>query len=278
MLEQLDKVVADIDNEQLTRDEAIHHVRKRCKRIRAVLRLVHPVFGGDYEFENVFFRNAADRLAGLRDVKVLLETFDKVIRTRDGFSCKSFAAARERLIQHRRETALGTEGKKKRLSEVRKKFCKAHGRIIGWKLDTEGFGAIEEGLRETYARGRKGMRLAYRQSSAVNFHNWRKHVSHYRHHVRLLRKLRPSVFKQLLRRLERLCDLLGEDHDLALLRAALIHKAAGSGTKRQLRPLLDLIEKKSAKLRAKSRTIGKRIYAEKPKQLARRFRKHRAIL
>ena len=43
--EQVDRAIAEIDDESLPRDEAIQQVRKRCKKIRGAVRLVRPVFG-----------------------------------------------------------------------------------------------------------------------------------------------------------------------------------------------------------------------------------------
>lgn len=46
-------------------DEAVHEVRMCCKRIGALLRLIRPLFGGQYRFENDFFRDAAREPSGL---------------------------------------------------------------------------------------------------------------------------------------------------------------------------------------------------------------------
>ena len=60
------------------RQEAIHDVRKRIKKIRAVIRLVRDDLGKEiYQQENHCFRDAGRRLSEVRDAQVLLETFNK---------------------------------------------------------------------------------------------------------------------------------------------------------------------------------------------------------
>ncbi len=56
--EQLSSAVAEIQNEELDRHEAVHQIRKRFKKIRGLIRLVRPVFQKTYQKENVIFRDA----------------------------------------------------------------------------------------------------------------------------------------------------------------------------------------------------------------------------
>ena len=67
--EEIARAIKDIDNRRLKRTEAIHEVRKSCKKIRAVLRLVRPQFEETYQFENAWFRDTAKGLAELRDAE-----------------------------------------------------------------------------------------------------------------------------------------------------------------------------------------------------------------
>lgn len=276
--EQVDRAIAEIDNKRLARNETLHQVRKRCKKVRALARLVRPVFGKRYEFENAFFRDTADALSGLRDAQILLETYDALFLTGNGVDRRHFASLRRRLARRKTDVARDTATQDERLGAVRKRFCDARERIASWNLEEDGFDAIEGGLLKTYSRGAKAMQSAYEQSGATAFHEWRKHISYHRYHVRLLRNLWQPVFQSLRHELETLAKLLGNDHDLAVLRGALTDKAAGFERGQELRPLLDLIDRRSAELRAKARLLGERIYAEKPKLLAKRFRHFWTIL
>jgi len=61
--EEIAQAIKEIDNPRLKRSEAIHEVRKHCKKIRGVLRLVRPQLEGIYQFENAWFRDTAKGLA-----------------------------------------------------------------------------------------------------------------------------------------------------------------------------------------------------------------------
>ena len=74
---QLTKAMADLDGMGDDDLEAVvHSVRKRGKRVRAVLRLVRPGLGDDYGPANIAVRDAGRRLAPIRDAHALLGTFD----------------------------------------------------------------------------------------------------------------------------------------------------------------------------------------------------------
>ncbi|MGA8262661.1 MAG: CHAD domain-containing protein, partial [Arenicellales bacterium] len=80
VVEQIDRATAGIDNAGVDPDTTIHQVRKRCKKIRAVLRLARGSLDKDgvYEVENAFFRDLAAELSDLRDAVVLIETHDEL--------------------------------------------------------------------------------------------------------------------------------------------------------------------------------------------------------
>ena len=47
--------------------ETVHELRKHCKKLRALLRLVRPALGDVYAVENAHFRDMAQWLSPLRD-------------------------------------------------------------------------------------------------------------------------------------------------------------------------------------------------------------------
>lgn len=42
--EQIERAIAEIDDTGLDRHETVHQVRKRCKKVRGLVRLVRPAF------------------------------------------------------------------------------------------------------------------------------------------------------------------------------------------------------------------------------------------
>ena len=66
-----------------------------------------------------------------------------------------------------------------------------------------------------------------------------------------------------------LTDRLGDDHDLADLRRVLTD--SDRPARKTVDPLLERIAKRRAKLQADARSLGARIYGEKPKIFSRRL-------
>lgn len=71
----IDHIDGDMD-----RHETVHEVRKRCKEVRAALRLVRGVLP-TYSEANAHYRDAARELSDIRDATALIETFDEHIET-----------------------------------------------------------------------------------------------------------------------------------------------------------------------------------------------------
>ena len=56
--EQIDRALAEIDDDGLDFARKVHQVRKRCKKLRGLVRLVRPALDA-YGRENAAFRDAA---------------------------------------------------------------------------------------------------------------------------------------------------------------------------------------------------------------------------
>ena len=83
--------------------EAVHNVRKRCKKLRALVRLVEPGFSGDPE-ANRRFRDAARMLSATRDASALVEAYDKLAAAcPDRLDRAETATVRAHLVTQRRE-------------------------------------------------------------------------------------------------------------------------------------------------------------------------------
>jgi hypothetical protein len=67
-----------------------------------------------------------------------------------------------------------------------------------------------------------------------------------------------------------LSDLLGDDHDLALLRETL--QNAGPALAVEVDSVLALLDHRRAQLQTQAMLLGERLYAEKPKAFRRRMR------
>ena len=271
--EEIAQGIKDIDNRQLKRSEAIHEVRKHCKKIRGALRLARCQFEDTYQFENVWFRDTAKGLAELWDGEALMESYDGMIdKFEDQIDRRAFASVRRALTLRRNKIIRETGDLSQKLKALRGRMRKAGRRVAAWKLKDNEFDGIEGGFLATYRRARRAMTMAYHVPSAENFHEWRKQVKYNDYHMRLLGELWKPFMQSLAQETDDLSDLLGDDHNLDVLHKALLKSPKKYGKKRDIQVLLGLIDRRSAELRAEAKTIGARIFAEKSKAFGCRFR------
>ena len=90
------------------------------------------------------------------------------------------------------------------------------------------------------------------------------------HAAQLLRESRPKRAKKLARRAHALSDLLGEDHDLAVLRERMDSQPELlQPAERQL--LHELVDQRRERLRGQALSCATRLYRRKPGKLRRRL-------
>ena len=262
--EQIDEALAAIGSADLPLERIIHEVRRRCKALRALIRLVRPVFA-DFKTENVAFREMARALAGARDSKVLVETLDDLAEA-DG------DAAAQRLMGRLRKRfarpSEKAEALHRTLAQSVAQLEAAKVRIAGWTLDARGWDSLSDGFRKTVKSARGAMASLARSDDAECSHEWRKHVKYHWHHMRLLRVAGPEAADARIRLAERLAGLLGERHDLDLFVETIAAQPRQGADAAALDLLVAKARKRAARLEAKAGQIGARLFEEKPRKLA----------
>lgn len=108
------------------------------------------------------------------------------------------------------------------------------------------------------------------------FHEWRKRAKYLRYHLRLLRPSWPHGLERTRDEVKTLGDLLGEDHDLAVLARTLAPGIEAEAERVEL--LRALVLRRSELLRRQAHRLGLRIYSEKPKALRQRLRGYWAAM
>ena len=220
--EQVDSMIAEVDaagQEHAT----VHNVRKRCKKLRGLIRLVRPQFKGGktYPQENASYRDAARLLSFMRDAQSIIESYDALVKCYpDEAGLPQIHTIRERLVERREAVAHDDSNMNERIGEFRGLMVKARERIGRWKFRASGFAMLEEGLEKTYSLGRCNMKQAFARPSTESFHEWRKHMKYHWYHCRLLKGIWKDSMKTRIAAARELSELLGDDHDLAVLREA----------------------------------------------------------
>jgi len=262
--EQLDRAIGELTGDDIELPEGVHQVRKRCKKIRGLLRLFRGSFSASYSEENAWFRDLARRLSAARDAEAMLESLDGLCAAfSEELTADAFGTVRHAMAARRNEVQEDGE-LPQRVAETLARLQDARTRVLGWRLDAEGFAAIEKGFSRTYRRARKALDASYKEPTAERFHEWRKRVKYHWYHVRLLRDVWPGPMKALAAETKQLADLLGDDHDLAVLRETLLQERDALGEQGEIDALAALAERRQEQLRAQAQTLGWRLFAEKP--------------
>ena len=269
--EQIVKALDEIDDPELDVHEAIHQVRKRCKKLRALVRLVRPVVPDLYDRENTIFRDAARTVSDARDATAFLEAYDALMAHYDDEVDRRAFGPIRRALTRRRAKLMERQNVDARVDGLRETMVEARERVKTWTIPAEGYDAVRDGLRKTYKRGWKGLRRAYDAPSDEAFHEWRKRAKYHRYHMKLLRNLWDPLVNERRHKLHDLTDLLGDDHDLAELKSAIEEEPDMFGDLDHLQAFLGLMDRRRGELQARSRPLGLRVYAEEPSALVERF-------
>lgn len=247
--------------------EAAHDARKRFKKIRAAHRLARSALPG-YAGENARWRDAARRLAGPRDAAALVEAAREAAElVRETVDDAVF----RRLIEGLEERQAAAEQALDAIIPAIVDDIDQGLRALK-RLEVEGGDDSFpfDGATKTYARGRRALEEAGERYDALLWHELRKRVKYHRHHMRLLRPLWPEEMKARQAMAAELGDVLGLERDLMLLGEELAGEAGGL-PKKTARDLRAVLERRRAKLRETALAQARRLYAEKPKALARRL-------
>lgn len=272
--EQMDKALGEIGNSELGSHKTVHQVRKRCKKLRALLRLARGDLdrsGRVYRRENECFRDAARSLSSVRDAEVLLQTCDAVAGEHAAADSREhLQQVREVFEQRRREVANASVDLDERIVTVALTLREARERVDGWPVGND-FDALLPGLKATYRAARKAMKKAAKKPTTENLHEWRKHVKYHLYHVQVLRPTWNGVLRAWRNELKDLGENLGDDHDLAVFAQTLLDEQDRFACNRELRILVGLSDRRRARLQAMMFPLGQRLFAEKPKRLAGRL-------
>ncbi|MEQ9637572.1 MAG: CHAD domain-containing protein [Devosia marina] len=267
--EQIDKALEAIAaNEDF--DQTVHTLRKSCKKLRALLKLVRPVFDG-YEAENDAFRAIADRFSVARDAAVMVQTMLTLVN-QSGVRLRVDGVGSVTLLDRLRERARHLRqqmGEEELLALAAADFNAARTRVPGWQFDASGIGIVQPGLKAGYRRFRKRLAKARKTPEGEVVHDWRKAAKVWWYHMRLYEPAAPAIMENLCVRLDELGETLGDHHNLMVLSDWIVSTRASGDSSADT--LLAIIAEQQAALSEKAFVLGRQFAAESPSGAARRF-------
>lgn len=263
-IEQIDKSLAEMRDDAFDLHERVHQFRKRAKKIRALLRLFRPVDEAWYQRENARFRDLAARYSELRDSDAALETLANLERHfREPLDSAVLRPVEDELARHRSVRA-ANDAVDARLLDMQAELEIARSEVMDWADHEMDPDTLVAGFDKTYRRGRKAMRKCLDEDDSAIWHEWRKRAKYQRYQCKLLRPLWPGVINCWRDQLHQLTDLLGEDHDMVVLRELLYSRMSPELGESTISALEGLMSQRSAALRDKSRCLGAKLFHDKP--------------
>ncbi|GMQ82039.1 MAG: CHAD domain-containing protein [Rhodothermia bacterium] len=267
-MEQLDEGLARIKAVESGPVEAVHDLRKRCKKMRALLRLVYPGRSDEVRMEKEWYRDTSVLLSDVRDAQITIEVFDQIVGsvaypdTMPIF--RDFLVSRCRVVEKREG---GIDG---RLKKTKERFVSGRERVLKWQLDAVCSVFLQEGFFKAYRRVVKAMRRARADPTTENYHEWRKSAKNHWYHTRLLKPLWLEEMTPYKETVFRLTDHLGNERDLFTLSEALYEMTPQEDDRNASVWVQEQIKEKRAELRAKSIPIGEAISVWNPVPLLER--------
>ena len=263
----VEKVVKLIDADERDDDVTVHELRKASKKLRALLRLVRPVFA-DFDRENQALRDIARSMSVLRDATILIASFDRVVDTYGAqLDRQALGTVRARLTRRRNALVADTDVAGL-LAKVRTDLRALERRSHDWKLEADGFDALHGGLRKSYRRARHAMRDARATPTPDRMHDWRKRTKDHWYHARLFEPIWEAPMQAHVAAAHALGDRLGDHHDLTVFLANLAARPDDFGDTADAEVLAGLTRRLQAVLEAEAFAAGARLFAEPASALA----------
>ena len=241
-----------------------------------MLRLVRPAIGNaPYRAENICFRDVARPLTEVRDAKILVETLDGLIEHfKEHVKDRSFDDVRKALQANLRAV-------RKRVLEEQDAFAvtsevlrRARARVKDWADVPNRWASLGRGLEDVYRRARDAFENAAADPTVEKLHEWRKQAKYLRYQLEILRPLWPERMEELAGEADRMGELLGDDHDQAVLRQTLTGDETGTGDEGDREALLALIDRRRSELQQEARVLGGRFFVDRPREFARRLKRY----
>jgi CHAD domain-containing protein len=202
----------------------------------------------------------------------LVETLDGLTeQAGDELSPEATAALRSQLEGEHQHAVEGLRQDRAVVEAVLAKLRTARQRTARWNFEADGFDALTPGLRRIYRRGRRGMRAAAAEPSTENLHEWRKRVKDLWHASQIMRPAASKRLKKLGKRAHRLSDLLGDDHDLAVLRNDVEAHPERFEDDEARRAFQIVIDRRRKALQQEAFEVGRGIFKQGPKQFVRKL-------
>ena len=258
--------------DEAPRETSIHDARQHIKKARSVLHLLRAALGGDYAELNDSLRSAANRMSGARDADALVPLMTSLSgRYHGAMTPGALRQANATLKARRREAHAKLRGR--RLADITHTLERSRRRVRSsvWSVATRR--NVRRGITDGYRRARRAMaEAADAGTSDALFHAWRRRLKDHWYQMRLVEGINARASARV-GSLKQLQNWLGEDHNLVLLRAAILAHPRQFGDSQTVDAMLGCIDKRLAALRSRALRRGRRLFSGKPSAFGKDIRR-----
>ena len=160
--------------------EAVHDIRKRLKKLRALARLVRDEMGEEnYKSINIYYRDLGRELSDFRDLTAHMETIE-TLRDRYGnyLYVNFFNSVIKEIEKERDEMEKQLKADNFFSDYLVSQLEYAQKDLTKWPVSSNEINVILPGVERVYRRGKNALNNAYKDPTKENFHEWRKRVKY----------------------------------------------------------------------------------------------------
>jgi CHAD domain-containing protein len=244
---------------------SVHEGRKALKRLRALIRCCAPALGAKAARQhNAAIRDVSQMMSRRRDCDVAYATLAQL---EAHFGADGFQTMKPlRLLLEKRSAEtndLLNASEREKVISLLKRQAK---RIAEAPIKGRGLNHLMEGVVAHYRKGQKALKAAYAEPSDESVHELRKAVQTHWRHMALLSRAWPEEFAVRVAAARELSQLLGDDHDIAVLKALAQELCEPDRT-----AILNLCRARQGELREAVQFRAQRLYAETTPAFGRRM-------
>ena len=274
--------------------EAVHEARKSLKRLRATLRLLRRGLGSkrvsregrqlarvgralaetrEAQVTNDVLRDLKRACAAPRPIEPAPELPEEQAVQPPEYAGYAQAVATAQKAYRELPQPKAIRPSPEVRDQVVGELAAAHKRVAGWSLRGKARRSLQDGLERAVRRARRAWEVARApgepEHAAEQFHDLRKRVKDLYYMASLLTPAQPAELTALAEKLDQLADLLGDDHDLAVLAEHARARPDEFGGVAVVTPLLELASARQQALREAVRPLADSLHELKPRRFAR---------
>lgn len=257
LIDEITGARAIVSDPDLCREDAVHRTRRALKRVRSLWAVLEPLPGANRDGRVRQVRDAGRLLSAARDADVMAAEARRLAARADDRSGPAALLLERRCAERARQAHLDTVPFDRVAARLR--ACEADARSL--PTGFAGGRLLADALSASYRRGRKDWRDIDDGASGKALHDWRKRVKQRRHLSAIVPIVTAVTCRSIQTDLEQLGEILGEEHDLAVMKHRLDDQPGLLATGEGLGDVLDLIGRRRRKLRKVALDLGGELYS-----------------